>query len=243
MLRWACGVTTVPIRRDDLLKDTLVSLEAAGFDKPRLFIDAAAPGVAMAYCRDFELEVTSHWPAIRVYGNWVLALAELYIRNPTADRYAVFQDDIVCSRNLRQYLDAVSYPDKGYLNLYTSRSNFDIMPREMAAKGGFYLSNQYGRGALALVFDRRAVKALLTHPEAARHMVERPEDPGRGDRAVDGGVVTALAKVGIKEYVHNPSLVQHMGLQTTVPGRRYNYGSDGAGFRGADYDCMRLLKL
>ncbi len=209
-MKWACGVTTVPSRKLELLPRTLTSLAAAGFDKPHLFVDGASDGYG---------EATYRMPVIRAYGNWILGLAELYIRNPTADRYAMFQDDFVMCKGVRKYLEQW-YPERGYLNLYTFPSN-------ERKQGGWYESAllnsdpkwQTGRGAVALVFNRKAVQILLTH----QHMVDKPDDVKvtRGGwlvawRKIDGAVVTAMNKAGWREYVHMPSLTQHVGARSTV---------------------------
>jgi len=227
-LKWAYGLTTVPDRKDDLLPKTLASLAKAGFDRPRLFIDGAKPDASWD---KFPYELTFRYPTIRTQGNWVLAAIELFCREPNADRYAIFQDDFVTVPNLRAYLEATPYPEKGYLNLYTFPSNQELAP---AGKTGWYLSNQFGRGALALVFDSLSFRALLS----SKHMIERPLDAHRGWKAIDGGIVTALAKEGIKEYVHNPSLTQHLGELSVMRNRPHPKATS---FPGEDFDALSLL--
>lgn len=234
-MKWAYGVTTVPQRADDLLPRTLASLHAAGFDTPRLFVDGAASADAYRALHAHkwpvsDIPITTRYPTIKAYGNWVLALAELYIREPTAERYAMFQDDMVAYKNLRRYLEKVPYPERGYCNLYSFRSNEGLAP----ASTGWYLSNQYGRGAVALMFSREAVLTLLTH----QHMVERPMHVDRGTERIDGGVVTAMAKAGWKEYVHNPGLVQHTGDVSTLAHPKYPKSQS---FRGEGYDALAMI--
>jgi len=91
-------------------------------------------------------------------------------------------------------------------------------------------------GAVALVFSREAVMALLKHP----NMVDRICDPQRGWRAVDGGVVEAMRQIGWREYVHNPSLVLHTGARSSMGNRRF---PDAPSFRGEGFDAMELLGL
>lgn len=235
-LQWAYAVTTVTARRHDLLPRTLASLRAGGFDRPRLCVDGDSDGES--WRREFGLETTARYPQIRTFGNWVLTLAELYIRDPHADRYAVFQDDFVCVRNLRGYLEAVPYPENGYLNLYTFPRNQRLAPADTDGrqKVGWYAGSQRGWGAVALVFSREAVQLLLT----ARHMVERPVDRKRGWKAVDGGIVTAFVKAGWREYVHNPSLVQHTGHHSSMANRPQ---PQALSFPGEDFDALTLLQI
>lgn len=226
---WTYGVTTVPGRRRDLLPRTLASLRAAGFDHPRLFVDGDLD--AISWQQEFGLEVTARWPRIRGYGNWILALGELFLRDIRAQRYALFQDDIVAVRNLRSYLErAPSWPAKGYGNLCTYPVNQELAQ----GRKGWYPSNQLGKGAQALVFDRDAVIALLTH----QHMITRALDAHRGWKSIDGGVVTAMKKAGYREYVHAPSLVYHTGTISMLGNKPQ---PETAGFPGEAFDALDLL--
>lgn len=230
-LVWAYGVTTVPARLDSLLPRTLQSLAAAGFDRPRLFVDGVEVDEPW---RRFSLELTTRWPAIRTFANWFLALAELYLRNPSADRYAIFQDDIVCCRNLRGYLERCAFPARAYLNLYTHQRNQDEAPAET----GWFASNQVGLGALALVFDRSTVVTLLSQ----QAFLLRPRKTGarhQGWKAIDDAIIAALRGVKYKEYCHMPSLVQHTGDESTM-GNNREAVRRAPSFRGEAFDALTL---
>jgi hypothetical protein len=244
-IKWAYCVTTVPSRMDDLLPRTLDSLRGAGFDRPHLFVDGATNLQVTKYREWFtSLDVTTRYPAVRTYGNWVLSLWELYVRNPACDRYAVFQDDFVTVRNLRAYLDRCPFPDgergrpKGYWNLYTFPSN-----QELAAKNRpqgqrysrWYFSNQHGRGAVALVFSLAGVVDLLS----SRHVVTKPQDAHRGWRSADGAVVESLRQQGYWEHVHDPSLVQHTGDVSAMGNSPHK---KAVSFPGEDFDALTLLQ-
>jgi hypothetical protein len=236
-MSWAYGVTAVPERLKTTLPRTLDSLAKAGFDRPRLFVDGAgnaAEWKALAGARG--LEMTTREPRIRTFGNWTLALAELFIREPKAERFALFQDDLVTVLGLREYLERGPYPARGYQNLYTFPSNQLICPKEGGEeREGWFRSNQFGRGAVGLVFDREAVIALLTH----EHFVMRPLTVGRGWKAVDGGVVTALNKAGFTEYVHFPSLTYHTGAVSVMGNAPH---AQTKCFPGEDWDARSILR-
>ena len=230
---WAYGVTTVPQRRVTLLPRTLASLRAAGFDCPRLFVDGCDDPSSYSH---FGLELTMRYPSLRAYGNWLMALLELYLRSPNADRFAVFQDDFVTYRNLRAYLDWCPYPGelndrpKGYWNLYTFPEN----QRLSDGKIGWFFSNQLGKGGVALVFNREATVILLEH----QHMITRAQDVNRGWKALDGGVVDSMRKSGWKEYVHDPSLVQHTGMESTISRSRHALAPS---FRGEEFNAEEMI--
>ena len=237
-IRWAYGVTTVKERVDTLLPRTLQSLKAAGFDNPRLFVDDVCD------VTKFDLEFTLRTPRIKTFGNWSLGLMELLVRHPEADRYAMFQDDFATYKNLRQYLERVPYPEKGYLNLYTFPSNQLLAPdrigwyeaRELTSGNTYHgKKQQTGRGAVALVFSKEAVVALLSEP----HFVTKPLNVANPWKRVDGCVVTAMNKAGWREYVHNPSLVQHTGDVSSMDNPTHLKATS---FRRGDYDALDLLK-
>lgn len=230
---WAYGVTTVPQRRVSLLPRTLDSLRKAGFDCPRIFVDGCDD---RSLYSQFNKEITLRYPSVRAYGNWFLALLELYLRNPAADRFAIFQDDFVTYRNLRTYLDSCSYPGelntkpKGYWNLYTFPENQALSQ----GRSGWYSSDQMGKGGLALIFNREAVTVLLQQ----QHMIFRVQDPNRGWKSLDGGVVTAMKNEGWTEYVHNPSLVQHTGLTSTIGRAKHALAPS---FRGEEFNAEEMI--
>ena len=214
---WAYGVTTVPERRRTCLPRTLASLRAAGFDSPRLFVDNERD--AESWRQEFKLEVTAHWPRMRAAPSWVACAWELFLRNPSAERFAIFQDDILACRNIRQYLEECPLPaEKCFLNLYTHGPEMQQLPPSPRHRG-WYLANQLGKGALGLVFDRSAFMALLT----AQHIVKRqgdvstgrwkPDPDGRSpcnyEKGIDGGIVDALGQQQFTEWIHWPSLLQH----------------------------------
>lgn len=226
-MKWSYGVTTVPERFYTTLKPTLESLRCAGFHDPRLFVDGASviemhsdtSGLIERYA------ITTR-ERVRTFGNWILAAWELYLRDPHADRYAIFQDDLLAVKNLRQYLEHCAYPAYGYWNLYT-------FPENEEPKRGWYPSNQLGKGAVGLVFDRTALQTLL----ASSHIVQRPTDVKRGHLGVDGAIVAAMSKAGYSEYVHNPSLLQHADGPSSMGNGIHQKAST---FPGEDFDAMSL---
>jgi hypothetical protein len=229
---WTYGVTTVNKRLNTTLPITLKSLANAGFENPWIFIDGVRNYENVDYLSKYRCSV--RYPLIKTFGNWILGLWELYIRNPQSDRYVMFQDDFITYHNLRDYLESCQYPEAGYWNLYTFPENQKLCKSD---KNGWYLSNQRGKGALALVFNRDAVLKLLA---SRASIVDRPLTVGRRAWSnIDGGIVTALGLQGWKEYVHNPSLVQHIGDISSMGGARH---PKAVSFRGEEFDARKLME-
>jgi hypothetical protein len=233
---WAYGVTTVPARLKTLLPHTLESLKRAGFPKPRLFIDGI--GDDGPY-RQFGLETTVHYPAVRTFGNWLLAAWELYVRQPQARFYALFQDDCLLCQNVRSYLEACRKPENSYLNLFTFATNEHLIRMEPK---GWHKSDQTGKGAVALVFDHVAMATLLKQPG----LVNKPQNIN-GHQNLDGAIQDALVRcAGFTEYIHNPSLAQHVDSDTTItcegPTLHPIRQPQAKTFPGENFDAMDLLK-
>lgn len=232
-MKWSYGITTVPSRMCECFPVTLDSLRRAGFDKPIVFVDGANGGHEY-----FGTEIVYRPSNVGTVANWILAILEVYLRDPHADRYAMFQDDFITYRNLRTYLESVPYPAKSYLNLYTFPQNQELC----GPQSGFYRSNQNGLGAVALVFDREAIISLFSGSD---HLMRKPTDRTlygtreRGRILIDGGIVESMNKAGYTEYVHNPSLVQHIGQVSSMGSGRQQLA---VSFRGEGFDAMNLLK-
>lgn len=214
-MNWAYGITTVPERVGTLLPRTIASLATAGFDRPVLFVDGHVPGYD-------DLEVVCH-PRVGQLRNWMQALFYLFTTQE-ADRYAIFEDDVVACRQLREYLERRP-PGKVYWNLITLDEN-RLHTKDVP---GWHESNQLGRSACGLVFDRAAVDCLLRMERFVR-------GPASGETMSDAVVIATLKSLGFKELVHYPSLLQHIGLESTL-GNSIGHVS---GFHSVDYDLLTI---
>jgi hypothetical protein len=222
-MEWSYAITTVPERYDRLLPQTVAELSKGGFDNPIIVLDGERPDYP-SVLNTYRFVVH---PQLGHIGNWMLALHYAYLSNPRADFFAVFEDDLLCVRNLRTYLESCPYPEKGYWNLLTHNQNL----AKAGPVPGWYLSNQKGWGAVGLVFDQVAV----------RKMVQSPDFITRGLHVrkvgADGLVVQVLRKLGYQEYIHSPSLLQHVGMDSTLG---HHYGQI-IGYR-PDYDPMKGIE-
>lgn len=228
-IQWAYGITTVPGRLNELFPRTLASLAKAGFDNPWIFVDG---GESKEPYERFGPLVNLRSPAVGVAGNWLLSMWELYLRNPTADRFILFQDDIVACCNLRVYLEQCELSDMGYYNLITYPDNEKLIEEK---PDGWHQSNQRGRGGQGLMFSREMVYVLLSQ----RHLLERARDPRRGKRLIDGGISHAMRSQHRLEYVHKPSLLCHTG---TISVSRNHPQPAIRSFPGEDYDPLTILQ-
>jgi len=237
---WAYGITTIP-KRFECFEKTLESLKNGGFDAPYIFVDGGNQDDLKKYVtskRVFNVPP----PPLQVTKRWWLALLELYLCEPTCDRYAIFQDDVLSYKNLIHYLDAIDMPSDGYWNLHTMPCNEEIPVKQ---EGWFkaptpytnYILGGCGKGAQGLVFSREAVGIILT----SQHLFNKVVDTEKGWKNIDGAVVEILYRNGIYEYLHNPSLIQHVGVETTVPSTQPKHLPPSRKWLGEDFDATSFL--
>lgn len=208
-MKWAYGITTVPSRLNTTFPDTVRSLYNAGFTIPNLFIDN---------CKDsrpyssYSKSITRHYPKLGAYGTWITAAWELYCREPEADRYALFQDDILAVSFLREYMEGCPDFYNCYWNCYTAVANQEALPENAE---GWYVAPKRGLGALALVFSNDCLTNLMGHSKLVGHPRSK-----QGHKRIDGVIREAAEHLGMKELINSISLVQHMGEETTIAGNR-----------------------
>jgi hypothetical protein len=174
-MNFAVAVTTAP-RPIPTLDRTLASLERAGFDEVRVVDDVLHDGA---------------------WSNWLFALRTLLAERPAADALLVCQDDIVCCRRLRTYLERTLWPG----HPAALCSPYCPAPYRRSRQGwhqerrGWYLV-----GALCWAMPRPAAEAIL-------------RDLGRVEARsrIDARVGQWARRAGRSVWYHTPSLVQHIG--------------------------------
>lgn len=238
-MRWAVGLTTVPKRIETTLRRSLDSLWEAGWKNGdvRVFLDGTTPYLP-SWLTSRAMTVRS--PATNGFTNWCLGLEELVHRHPNADRYLMVQDDVLYGRNLRTYLERTPWIPGTYLNLILYPDNEIGKPSQDYR--GWYPCNRNGQGAQALVFDQCAVEMLLTSPVFYRRRLDRNLDTkGREMRTrnIDGGISSAFQKSGYREYVHSPSLVDHIVEEPSVIGNKEQPRITS--FIGENFNCLELF--
>ena len=204
--RWAVGVTTAP-RRNSTLERTLLSLEEAGWDRPRLFVE---PTVELPP-KFGDLPATWRDETVGAFPNWYLGLTELVMRNPRADAYLLCQDDVLFSAKLRDYLELVLWPAPrvGVVSVYCP-SHYGLDK----AKGFHVEEHGWATwGALAYVFPNPSARAILSDSLLVNH---RHHGPAAGMRNIESVVGGWCARSCLPYYVHVPSLAQHIGETSTI---------------------------
>jgi hypothetical protein len=233
--RWSVGITTAP-RAETTLEHTISSLNAAGWPDTRIFAEPDSPLPTFATSNH---QIISRQTRLGAWPNFLLALQELTLRDPTADAYLICQDDVVFAKNLRPYLETRLWPSErlGVVSLYCSQlySRGDVI--------GFHQDYQQSErqyfGALAYVFPNAAARSLLRSPFAVDH---RFRNPKTGTCLVDQVVSKWARQNALPFYFHTPGLTQHIGDTSTIHGDIANDNHrTSPDFVGEDYDAMALI--
>lgn len=252
-MKWSVGLTTVPERRRTFLPTTLQSLEAAGWGwkEVRIAVDGSNDCSYYAEYLHAGGTITSRWPRVGAWGSWFLLLQELHIREPNAERYMIVQDDVVFCKNLKTYLEKTTKQDQAYWNLYTFDQNEQVIAGESVGTWhqascilGSGRKKQTGKGALALVFSLYGAEVLLQ----SRDAVLKPRAT-RPRTNIDGCVVKSMNAAGWREHIHNPSLCDHIGLESFIDSTGDDPAPTGHGpfpkcqsFPGSQVDAMTFYE-
>ena len=218
--RWAVGVTTSP-RADSTLELCLDSLQRAGWQQVRLFLDGTVR-VPESYGRlptSWREEPIGAWPA------WYLSLAELVLQQPDADAYLIIQDDVWMHdiEPLRDYLEDALWPGEGIVSLFYTGTE--------AVAGWHCADGDWAWGAQAFVFPPELARALLTDPIVANASYSPQE---QRHTPIPETLFEWTDRNGIDVWYPRPSLTQHIGNTSTIwrdaaitGGRRAHWYSAG----------------
>jgi hypothetical protein len=200
--KWAVGITT-SVRKNPTIVKTVKSLEHAGWDagvifaEPESYIDC---GLNWSFVHRFQ--------QIGIFGNWMLGLYELFIRNIDADAFLMMQDDIIIAPNTREYLEnALWFTDGPHLVSLLGPNAADKDPSD-----GWRSAFRYSGGPQALIMSHETVQEILTSLIPLRyygiqHMKKTSFD--------DLGIFSLTSNKKWPIYYPKPSIGDHIGHQST----------------------------
>jgi len=198
---WMVGMLTAA-RTKSCLVGALNSLSEAGFQDVHLF---AEPGSSVPDHPALG-SVTVHRQRLGNLANFLTSLTDLYQRSDSAECFAVFQDDIIASANLRAWCDRELWPcEAGLVSLFTPRIHAADRPGWRVLFPGFYRVH----GGQALLFRRDVLERFLSDPQTALQL--------RLNHRCDDALVSGWAtkkRIGIA--YHTPSPVQHVGTCSSI---------------------------
>lgn len=248
--RWACGMTTAP-RPVPTLSRSIASLRSAGFGPFHLF---AEPGTPLA---NLPADTTIHRRPQRlgVWQNLVQSLRDLLALHPEADTIALFQDDVISLRDVREWLEHDLWPSPrtGCVSIYSPDwHGYETAGVEAIRR----IRGTQIMGACGLIFPRYAVERILAHPLSTswrgcydkNQFVENPVHR----KASDTFVGHVLHELGLEKFAYSPSLLQHFADTSAIghphPSQRLDgkYYRKSVLFAGEDrsaFDVFASFKL
>ena len=206
---WYVGVRTAP-RRQPTLRASIASIVAAGWI-PTIF---AEPGTDLSGLEEFP--IVQRTERLGVWGNWRDILERAAASD--AEQVLTFEDDAIVVPGARAFVEAsgiLAQPRVGFASLYTSRAHHQ-------AREGWHTvdTSQWGCfwGSVALVMPRDSVQEIVSHPIAQdwRGISGKQVAPDvwGGDVCVTRIVLDRKRQI----WAHSPSLCQHIGDTSTIPG-------------------------
>jgi GT2 family glycosyltransferase len=203
--KWAIGMLSAP-RRRPTLEQSLRSITSAGFSPLTLF---AEPGTLLPKIEN--VSVVQRQEVLGCWRNTVQSLRDLLSRNPEAQIIALFQDDVICVRDAREYLDRELWPSPqaGLISIYAPE-----WPGYEAKEivGIRKIKHDSLMGACGLIYRRECLEAVLRHPFATdwrgcyKGVIA---DPSKKAGADTWAGLTAR-RTGWDVYTFSPSMLQHI---------------------------------
>lgn len=140
--------------------------------------------------------------------NYKRALEFLVIKFPNSDAYIIAEDDILCSKELRNYLDYSLWPENtAYCSCFTPQAY-------KSDKSGWNKINLgiYSYMAQFYVFPNKIVKKVLNDLDDTDLIRQLLDNSGIDYRNSMDCVLGGWAKLNqFDVYYHTPSLIEHIG--------------------------------
>lgn len=198
-MKWSAGITTAK-RKPSTFERTMSSLSRAGFH-PHVFKDWGV-SIDPVFLKN---GVTERSESFGAWKNWLEGLKELRASDPSVDFYAMFQDDIVLCKNIRQYLEANLWPtdNTAVVSVFTPY-------QYSAGKPKGWNKIDLGRSlwmAQAYIFNPIHIDTILNDDVIISW---------EGRQNIDSNVGECLQNNSLEIYYHVPSLSQHISMTSAI---------------------------
>ncbi|ODA31440.1 hypothetical protein [Planctopirus hydrillae] len=208
---WGVGITTAP-REIPTLDATLDSVSRAGFTEVQLFAEPDTPLPSRKNSHRQNVTISQRGTTLGAFPNWYVSLTELVLSQPKAKGYLLLQDDAELAASLVPYLEQI-FPEcplpQGIYSLYCPAHEARPQTRGFVAIDPGWQA----WGALAYLVSPLTARRLLTDRSILDH---RPHGPAAGLKNIDSVVGWWCRRAGVPYFVHQPSLVRHLGETSTL---------------------------
>lgn len=210
------AVTTAP-RRDCTLAYCLASIEACGWE-PIVF---AEPGSTQT-----DHQTVWNERRLGVWHNW-LSSAKWMLLNTSFDYIMTVQDDSLFHPDSGDFVERLEWPDNAaFVSLYTPK-HYSIIKGNVKTIGVNRIRTRSLWGACALLWTRRTLSMVVSHPKTATWLGAKPRsnDPAVYEKRrqnphlianSDTAIGMIINKIKLGMYFVDPSPVQHIAEHSTI---------------------------
>lgn len=226
-MNWSIGITTCK-RNNNFTKNLIKKIKMNGWDKISLY---AEPDSEV----DNSVRVINRDMVYGCWTNWICSLYDMYSIDIEADYYCIFEDDIEICLGVKNYLENLlpSIERFGAISLYTpSNQSRKSLGLNCIHDNSFMAESVWG--TQAIVFSKESLCRFLSSRNVFDH---RRIGYGVNNKNRDTALGIWASKQGEKLFYHNPSLVQHIGKESSI-NHEYHYSSN---FVGENYDATLLI--
>ncbi|WP_156514388.1 hypothetical protein [Planctomyces sp. SH-PL14] len=204
---WFVGIRTAP-RQEPTLQRCVASIVAAGWT-PTIF---AEPGTDLSGLE--ELPIVQRPQRLGVWHNWYDLLKGAL--TGTAEQILTFEDDAIMVPGAREFVErsgVLAEPRLGFASLYTSK----VYHQETAGWHRVEAERLFW-GSVALAMPRSSVEKFVKHRIAMGWKGIKGNQVAPDIWGGDVCVARVCHDLGLSKWVHSPSLCQHVGDTSTIPG-------------------------
>ena len=238
--KWSVGIITAPRKGVSHIDKTLQCLINAGWNNIVVFAEPNSP-----IPLDSSIPVVQRPRFFGDWTNWATGLYELLLSEPDSDYFFMAEDDGVICKGAKSYLDQV-LPILGdfatvspYCPNKHRRKNFIGFHNECIGWETW--------STLTVIMSKESVIRFFSDSDVQRHRFEHifpvPADQIPWGVEVDpkNSVKDAVlglwaAKNGLPMYYHSPSLVQHIGMTSTLTSKTTTEANLAFDFVGEDFE-------
>jgi len=198
-MKTTIGITWYP-RKGEVFQQMQHSIK---FDNCIVYPD----GVEFPHRTDFEVRnLGDHKGCFKHYHRVLTDLCET-----DSDIVGILPDDIIFKDGWLElaHNQFKKNPYIGYLALFTPRGMGNGIKHSMGwneIKGGWATS--WGGGYL---YERKTAKKILKHPFILDHL-----ENYEANQQIDHAIPEAVHQMGLFQFIHNPSLLKHIGTHSTI---------------------------
>ena len=146
------------------------------------------------------------------FRHWYRVLTDL-VNNTDSDYVGIIPDDVIFKEPiLSKAIEPLQTDRDGYAALYTPSGMVMRSARLRLGSGWCEIRGGWGKSwGGCYVFRRSVAERIIKHPRTIRHLNEY-----KRNQQIDAIVPEVMYQLGLRQWMHNPSLCNHVGMTSTI---------------------------